>query len=111
MYPDIVERLKDYFDVTINEGAKFSPEELSEALHDKEGVLVAGGEKFNAQIIDTLPNLKAVCVSSAGYNNIDVDALTKAGVIVTNAPGEAGETVADFAWALIIASSRNLLQA
>lgn len=111
LFPDIVERLREYFDVEINEGHKYSAAQLKEALRDKSGVLVAGGEKINADLLAGLTGLRAVCVSAAGYNNVDVPALTRAGVIGTNAPGPADETVADFAWGSLIAVARRITEA
>lgn len=111
LFPDIVDRLREYFDVTVNEGPRYSTAQLREALRDKSGVLVAGGEKIDAAVLEGLSGLRAVCVSAAGYNNIDVAALTKAGIIGTNAPGPADETVADFSWGLMIATARKLVEA
>jgi gluconate 2-dehydrogenase len=108
LFPDLVERLRGYFDVEINEGEKYSPAQLKEALRDKDGVLVAGGEKINDELLAGLGGLRAVCVSAAGYNNVDVPALTRAGVIGTNAPGPADETVADFAWGSLISIARKM---
>ena len=106
--PDLVERLRGYFDVEVNEGEKYSPAQLKEALRDKDGVLVAGGEKIDEELLAGLGNLRAVCVSAAGYNNVDVPALTRAGVIGTNAPGPADETVADFTWGSLISIARRM---
>ncbi len=111
LFPDVVQRLRQYFDVTINEGLRYTPGELREALRDKSGVLLAGGEKVDASVVEGLSQLRAVCVSAAGYNNVDVAALTEAGVIATNAPGPADETVADFSMGLIIAAARRLVEA
>jgi glyoxylate/hydroxypyruvate/2-ketogluconate reductase len=111
IYPDIVDRLRQYFEVEVNEGEKYRPEQLKEALRDKAGVLVAGGDKIDGELLTGLNGLRAVCVSAAGYNNIDVSALTRAGVMATNAPGPADETVADFAWGSLIASARLLVEA
>ena len=111
LFPDVVERLREYFDVQINEGPRYSREQLREALRDKSGVLLAGGEKIDAVILEGLSKLRAVCVSAAGYNNVDVAALTKAGVIGTNAPGPADETVADFSMGLMIATARKIVEA
>ncbi len=108
---DIIERLKQYFGVTVNEGKKYSAGELAEALKEMDGVLLAGGEKMDAATIAEAAHLKAVCVTAAGYNNVDVDALTAAGIIVTNAPGPADETVADFTWGVMIASARRIAEA
>jgi gluconate 2-dehydrogenase len=110
LFSDIVDRLREHFEVVVNEGPRFTPEQLKEALKDKDGVLIAGGEKIDGSILEGLTRLKALCVSAAGYNNIDVDALTRAGVIGTNSPGPADETVADFAWGLMIATARKLVE-
>src|ERR1700754_1843320 len=111
LFPDVVDRLREYFDVTINEGPRYTSEELREALRDKSGAIVAGGEKIDDSVVAGLTELKALCVSAAGYNNVDVAALTRAGIIGTNSPGPADETVADFTWGLMIATARRLVEA
>ncbi|HTI09892.1 MAG TPA: D-glycerate dehydrogenase [Puia sp.] len=111
IFPDIIQRLREYFDVEVNEGPRYSTNQLREALQDISGVLLAGGEKVDATVVEGLSGLRAVCVSAAGYNNVDVAALTRAGVIATNAPGPADETVADFSWGLMIATARKLAEA
>lgn len=111
LFPDIVDRLREFFDVTINEGPRYTPGQLREALRNMSGMLVSGGEKIDDEVLQGLTQLKAICVTAAGYNNIDVAALTRAGVIGTNSPGPADETVADFAWGLMIATSRRLVEA
>ena len=111
LFPDVVDRLREYFDVTVNEGPRYNSEQLREALSDKAGAIVAGGEKINDAVVAGLPGLKAICVSAAGYNNVDVASLTRAGIIGTNSPGPADETVADFTWGLMIATARRLVEA
>ena len=109
LFPDITDRLREYFDVTVNEGPRYTADELHAALRDKDGVIIAGGEKIDQNTLEGLTKLKALCVSAAGYNNIDVAALTRAKIIGTNSPGPADETVADFAWGLMIATARHLV--
>lgn len=109
--PDLVERLKKWFEVVINEGERYSREQLRDALKEKDGVFVAGGEKIDGELLEGLTRLKVVCVSSAGYNNVDVPALTRLGVIVANAPGPADETVADFTWGAMITVARRIAEA
>lgn len=111
MFADIVRHLQNFFDVEINEGPKYNSEQLTEALKDKEGVLLAGAEKIDAGLLKSLPELRAVAVAAAGYNNIDVDALTRANIMAMNAPGVADETVADFAWGQLIAAARRIVEA
>lgn len=111
LFPDVVDRLRGYFDVTINEGPRYKGEELRAALRDMDGAIVAGGERIDDPVVQGLPRLKAICVSAAGYNNVDVASLTRAGIIGTNSPGPADETVADFTWGLMIATARRLVEA
>lgn len=111
LFPDVVDRLREYFDVTINEGPRYTSEQLHAALQDMDGVIVAGGERIDDPVVLGLPRLKAICVSAAGYNNVDVAALTRAGIIGTNSPGPADETVADFTWGLMIATARKMVEA
>src|SRR5579872_381469 len=111
LFPDVVDRLREYFDVTVNEGGRYTSGQLHTALQDMDGVMVAGGEKIDDSVVGGLPRLRAVCVSAAGYNNVDVAALTRAGIIGTNSPGPADETVADFTWGLMIATARKMVEA
>jgi gluconate 2-dehydrogenase len=108
-YDDLVEWLREYFDVTVNEGPRYTGAQLNEALQGMDGAIVAGGEVIDDEVLRGLTRLKAICVSAAGYNNVDVAALTRAGIIGTNSPGPADETVADFAWGLMIATARRLV--
>ena len=110
-WPDLADRLREYFDVTINEGPRYDKGQLHEALRDMSGAMVSGGEKIDEEVLRGLTKLKALCVTAAGYNNIDVAALTRAGVIGTNSPGPADEAVADFTWGLMIATARRLVEA
>ena len=108
IYPDVIRYLREFFEVEVNEGGKYTPSQLKAALSGKSGVLIAAGDRVDAQLIEGLTQLKAVCVTSAGYNNLDLPALTRAGILAANAGGPIDETTADFAWGLLLAASRHL---
>jgi glyoxylate reductase len=111
IFPDILDRLAGYFDVEANpEDRIFSPNELQQKLRDKEGVLTTPSERISGQELAAGPRLKAVCNMAVGYNNIDVGAATRAGIMVTNTPGVLDETTADFAWALLLAAARRVTE-
>lgn len=110
IFPDVVALAREHFEVEVNEGPRYTPEQLKAALQDKDGVLLAGGEKINADILEGLTRLKAICVAAAGFNNLDIDAITRAGIIATNSPGPADETVADYTWGLMITTARRLTE-
>lgn len=57
------------------------------------------------------PGLKVVSNVAVGFNNIDVAAARRRGVVVTNTPDVLTETTADFAWALLMAAARRVVEA
>jgi glyoxylate reductase len=57
------------------------------------------------------PGLQVVSNVAVGYNNIDVAAAKRRGVVVTNTPDVLTETTADFAWALLMAAARRVVEA
>ena len=87
IFPEIITHLEQYFEVESNQIDRiFSPAELIEKLQDKDGLIATGSEPVSAAVLSACPRLKAVCNQAVGYNNIDVAAATKAGVMVTNTP-------------------------
>ena len=66
--------------------------------------------RIDGEIFDSAPGLKIVANMAVGYNNIDVDEATRRGVAVTNTPGVLTDTTADFAWTLLMASARRLVE-
>lgn len=111
-FPDILDRLADVFEIERNEtDVPFTKPQLTERLRDKHGALLMGGERIDDEVLDTAPNLRAVCNCAAGFNNFDLDAITRRGVIATNTPVVSNESVADFAWALMLAAARRVKDA
>ncbi len=112
VFPDVLERLACHFEVEANQSDHiFTEEELAQRLHGKAGVFTTPTERITAHVIAANPSLKAVCNMAVGYNNIDIDAAARAGVIVTNTPDVLNETTADFAWALLLATARRVTEA
>jgi len=68
-------------------------------------------DKIDAEVLDAAANLKIVSQFAVGYDNIDVKEATKRGIYVTNTPGVLTETTADFAWALLMAAARRVVEA
>jgi glyoxylate reductase len=111
IFPDIVARLAQHFDVESNqEDRVFSEAELIAKLADKDGMFATLSERVSPAVLAASPGLKAVCNMAVGYNNIDLDAATRAGVMVTNTPDVLNETTADFAWALLMAAARRVTE-
>jgi glyoxylate reductase len=69
-------------------------------------------DKLNADVIERLDaSVKVLAQVAVGYDNIDVPAATRRGLLVTNTPGVLTETTADFAWALLMAAARRIPEA
>jgi glyoxylate reductase len=82
--------------------------ELLRLVKDREGIICLLTEKINEELLRAAPKLRIVANVAVGYDNIDVDACTKRGVVATNTPGVLDETTADFAWTLLMAVARRL---
>ncbi|OFX29078.1 MAG: D-glycerate dehydrogenase [Armatimonadetes bacterium RBG_16_67_12] len=68
-------------------------------------------DKIDTAFLDACKNLKVVSNYAVGFDNIDVDAATARGVVVTNTPGVLTETTADFAFTLLMATARRVVEA
>jgi len=68
-------------------------------------------DKIDSEVFDAAPKLKIVVQMAVGFDNIDVAEATKRGIYVTNTPGVLTETTADFAWALLMAVARRVVEA
>ena len=65
-------------------------------------------DRVDDTFLDAAPNLKIVANVAVGYNNIDVAACQRRGVVVTNTPGVLTEATADLAMALLLMVTRRL---
>ena len=109
VFPEVLERLRQHFEVDDNQtDVVLGVEGLKQRLADKAGALTAATDPVTAEVIAAAPQLKAVCNFAVGYNNIDLAACTRAGVMATNTPGVLDDTTADLAWALLMATARRL---
>ncbi len=112
VFDDVLEYLSQYFEVTSNQSDLIMDSEtLASKLFGKEGALITLTERIDTALLSRCPILKAVCNIAVGYNNIDLDACTKARVMATNTPGVLDDTTGDFAWTLILATARRLVEA
>ena len=85
-------------------------DEVIRCLQDKEGLVSLLTEKINDELLRSAPKLRIASNVAVGYDNIDVDACTKRGVVVTNTPGVLDETTADFAWTLLMTAARRVAE-
>lgn len=76
-----------------------------------DGLLSLLTDRIDGAVLDACPRLKVVSNFAVGYDNIDVEAATARGVVVTNTPGVLTETTADFAFTLLMAVARRVVEA
>ncbi len=112
LFDDILARLREHFDVAVeNADRDWTREQMAQKLCDKSGAILGVADPVDASVLAHAPLLRAVANRGVGYNNLDIAALTQAGIIATNTPGVLDETVADFAWALMLATARRVTEA
>ena len=68
-------------------------------------------DKIDAEVFDAAPKLKIVSQLAVGFDNIDIPEATKRGIYVTNTPEVLTDTTADFAWTLLMAVARRVVEA
>ena len=68
-------------------------------------------DKIDAEVFDAAPKLKIVSQIAVGFDNVDIKEATKRGIYVTNTPEVLTDTTADFAWALLMAIARRVVEA
>jgi glyoxylate reductase len=85
-----------------------SRDDFLKRLKDKEGLVCLLTERVNDEALRAAPRLRIAANVAVGFDNIDVPACTKRGVVATNTPGVLDETTADFAWTLLMAVARRL---
>lgn len=109
VFPEVIDRLAQSFIVDHNAcDEPLSREQLKDRLADKHGLMSAVSDAIDADVIAAAPSLRAVCNFAVGYNNVDVSACNRAGIMVTNTPDVLNEATADFTWALILAVARRI---
>jgi len=105
--------LRERYDVEVSDYDGIIPREmLLEKVKGADALVSLLTDNIDAEVMDAAgPNLKIIANYAVGYNNIDVEEATKRGIMVTNTPGVLTETTADFAWTLLMAIARRIVEA
>ena len=105
-----VDLLRDAgFEVEV--GTDWTGEELARRIAEFDGMLIRSGTKLTADLIERAERLKIVGRAGVGVDNVDVDAATKRGVVVANAPQSNVITAAEHTMAMLLALARKVPQA
>ncbi|MCL1560704.1 2-hydroxyacid dehydrogenase [Xanthomonas nasturtii] len=109
LFDDVVAQLGEHFELTTTQRASaYSPADLAAQLASLDGALITLNERIGAAEIAAAPQLRAIANVGVGYNNLDLDALSAAGILASNTPDVLTETSADLGFALLMATARDL---
>ena len=112
VFPEVLAHLAAHFEVDYHAvDESLAPSALAARLADKTGALTMPTDRIDAELLAVCPQLRAVCNGAVGYNNFDLEAMSRAGVMATNTPGVLDDTTADLAWSLLLASARRVVAA
>ena len=87
---------------------KLPPEELKKIIGQYQGIAIRSATKVTKEIIEAADNLKVIGRAGVGLDNVDIEAATKKGVMVMNAPGGNTISTCEHALALMLAVARNI---
>ena len=107
--PAGVDRLRERCEVDV--GTDWSDGDLPERIGDYDALIVRSATQVTADLIERGRRLRVIGRAGIGVDNIDVDAATKRGVIVANAPESNAIAAAEHTIALMLALARNIPQA
>ena len=104
-----VDLLREHFDVDL--GVGWEADQLAERIGAYDGILIRSATKLDAGLVAKATRLRAVGRAGVGVDNVDVEAATKRGIVVANAPQSNVITAAEHTMALLLALARNVPQA
>ncbi|MEM3700592.1 MAG: glyoxylate reductase [Candidatus Bathyarchaeia archaeon] len=104
--------IKEHFDAEVwPEYAPPPKKVIIEKARNVDALATLLSDKIDAEVFDAAPKLKIVAQMAVGFDNIDIPEATKRGIYVTNTPEVLTDTTADFAWALLLAVARRVVEA
>lgn len=98
-------------DFQVDVRPELASEGLAQAIGDYDALIVRSQTQITAEVIDAAETLKVVARAGIGLDNVDVEAATRKGVMVVNAPQSNIVSAAEHAIALLLAQARNIPRA
>ena len=106
-----IERLKKERGLEVTEAINLEEKELIETIAQYHALIVRSETKVTKEVIDVASHLRVIARAGTGLDNIDVEAATKRGIIVMNAPEGNTISAAEHTISMMLALSRNIPQA
>ncbi len=112
IFPEAIDFLKQHADVDYeNTDDGMTPAELLARSRGKQAIVSQLTDKFDAARLGELDGVRVVSNVAVGFDNVDVPAATRLGILVTNTPDVLTDTTADLAFALLLATARRIVEA
>jgi glyoxylate reductase len=109
---DGIALLASRFTVDVNHDDRpYTPNELADRARQAEAIVALLTDRIDEALLARCPSLKVVANVAVGYDNVDLAAAKRHGVVVTNTPGVLTDATADFAFTLLLASARRVVEA
>src|ERR1700690_1592988 len=111
IFPEAVEFLRRIAEVEyVDSDDVLKPDELIERARGKQGIVAQLTDKFDAGQLAKLDGVRVLSNVAVGFDNVDLEAATRQGILVTNTPDVLTDTTADLAFALLLATARRLVE-
>jgi lactate dehydrogenase-like 2-hydroxyacid dehydrogenase len=111
IYPEAIEHLKQRAEVDYADSDDgLSAPELADRIRGKHAVVSQLTDAFTPDVIEHLDGVRIIANVAVGFDNIDLPAATGHGIMVTNTPDVLTDTTADFAFALLLAAARRVVE-
>jgi glyoxylate reductase len=111
VFPEAIDFLKSRTSIDANaEDRVLTRRELIARLQGKQAALTQLTDIFDRDVLESIPDVRIISNIAVGYNNVDTDNASRLGILVTNTPGVLTETTADFAWTLLMAAARRVVE-
>ena len=108
---EAMNKIHSFCDAKVWEGELPPPRDvLLQSITDVEGLLSLLTDKVDAELMDRAKRLRVISNCAVGFDNVDVQEATKRGIVVGNTPGVLTDTTADFAFALLMAAARRVVE-
>jgi D-3-phosphoglycerate dehydrogenase len=101
-----IQLLRDKFDVDVD-----GDSDLTEVIDRYDAIVIRSATKLTAELIERAERLKVIGRAGVGVDNVDVEAATRRGIVVANAPESTVVSAAEHTIGLLLALSRNIPQA
>ena len=111
IFPEAIEYLRQHAEVDYACSDDGLPaEQLVSRSRGKQGIVSQLTDKLDAARLESLDGIRVIANVAVGYDNIDIPAATRLGILITNTPDVLTDTTADLAFALLLAAARRIVE-